>query len=280
MGLDLHAIADECRLDEPRFATETGVAARVAHLAVPVLADLGLRLVRVKLSGQSGTTVQIMAERPDGSMNIEDCEAASQALSPVLDVDDPVSDAYRLEISSPGIDRPLVRASDIIRAIGHEARFEMTTGQGSDGRKRFRGRIEALEGEGLAARLKLQRLDAKPGDTVEIWLPVAEIDEARLVLTDDLIREALRAAKLAEKSAIPEDQAGAGAGPAAEEDPESSMPRRGPGRFAGSKPAPEKSNPGKPGSGKPKPLRPAGVRAEFKKAKPARPVKSPSEPRR
>jgi ribosome maturation factor RimP len=154
----------------------------------------------------------------------------------------------------------------------------MTTGQGSDGRKRFRGRIEALEGEGPAARLKLQRLDAKPGDTVEVWLPVAEIDEARLVLTDDLIREALRAAKLAEKNAIPRDEAGAD--PAAEEGAESSVPRRGPGRFAGSKPDLAKPNPVKPGPGKPKPLRPAGVRAEFKKAKPGRPVKSPSEPRR
>ena len=156
MGLDLHAIADECGLDEPRFATETGVAARIAHLAAPVLADLGFRLVRVKLSAQAGATVQIMAERPDGSMSIEDCEAVSQALSPVLDVDDPVTGAYRLEISSPGIDRPLVRASDIARAIGHEARIEMAVAQSGEfaGRKRFRGRIEAVEGDGREARLE------------------------------------------------------------------------------------------------------------------------------
>jgi ribosome maturation factor RimP len=226
-----------------------------------------LRLVRVRLSGQAGTTVQVMAERPDGSMTIEDCEAASQALSPVLDVDDPINGAYRLEISSPGIDRPLMRASDIIRAIGHEARVEMAIGQGSDGRKRFRGKIETLEGEGPAMRMKLHRSDTKPDETAEVWLPVAEIDEARLVLTDDLIREALRAAKAVEKTATPEGEAGA--------DQTESAPRRGPGRFAENKP-----QFGKPAQGKPKPLLPAGVRAEFKKSKPGRPAKGSSGPGR
>lgn len=274
MELDLRAIADECGLDEPRFATETGVAARVAHLAVPVLADLGLRLVRVRLSGQSGTTVQVMAERPDGSMTIEDCEAASQALSPVLDVDDPINGAYRLEISSPGIDRPLVRASDIARAIGHEARVEMAIGQGSDGRKRFRGKIETLEGEGQALRMKLHRSDTKPDETAEVWLPVAEIDEAKLILTDDLIREALRAAKSAEKDAKPEDATATDQ--AAGEGAEPPAPRRGPGRFASNKPRFGKPEAGKPAQGKPKPLLPAGVRAEFKKSKPGRPVKGSS----
>jgi len=278
LGLDLRAIADECGLDEPRFATETGVAARVAHLAAPVLADLGLRLVRVRLSGQAGTTVQVMAERPDGSMTIEDCEAASQALSPVLDVDDPINGAYRLEVSSPGIDRPLMRASDIVRAIGHEARVEMAVGQGSDGRKRFRGKIETLEGEGPAMRMKLHRSDARPEETPEVWLPVAEIDEARLVLTDDLIREALRAAKSAEKTAAPEGDAGADQ--TAGEGTNPSAPRRGPGRFAGNKPHFGKPGPGKPAQGKPKPLLPAGVRAEFKKSKPGRPVKNSSGPGR
>ncbi len=260
MGLDLHTTSDELGLAEPRFVTETGVAARIAALATPVLADLGFRLVRVKLSAQAGATVQIMAERPDGSMSIEDCEAASQALSPVLDVEDPVKGAYRLEISSPGIDRPLVRISDIARALGHEARIEMAVGQGAElsGRKRFRGRIEALEGEGRAARVKLHRLDAKPDEPVEVSLPVAEIEEAKLVLTEDLIREALRAAKLAEKTATEGDQATdrePGEEPAV-------APRRGPGRFAAPKDRGQK----------PKPLLPAGVRSEFKKAKPTRPA--------
>ena len=257
-------------LDEPRFVSETGVAARIAALAVPVLADLGLRLVRVKLSAQAGATVQIMAERSDGSMSIRDCEAASQALSPVLDVEDPVASAYRLEISSPGIDRPLVRASDIARAIGHEARIEMAVAQSGEfaGRKRFRGQIEALEGEGRAARLKLCRLDAKPGEPSEVWLTVAEIEDAKLVLTEDLIREALRAAKLAENTAIEDNQA-----PDQEPSEEAAAaPRRGPGRFAGPKTAaPQTGRPelGKVKSSKPKPLLPAGIRSEFKKGRPA-----------
>ncbi len=270
MGLDLHSLPDEPGLDEPRFATETGVAARIAALAAPVLADLGFRLVRVKISAQAGATVQIMAERPDGSMSIDDCEAVSQALSPVLDVDDPVGGAYRLEVSSPGIDRPLVRASDIFRALGHEARIEMAVGQTGElaGRKRFRGRIEALEGEGRDARLRLHRLDAKPDEPGDVWLAVAEIEEARLVLTEDLIREALRAAKMAEKNAeaaehAPEAEAGEAQGP--------TPPRRGPGRFAGLKA-------GKPNIGKAKPLLPAGVRSEFKKAKQARPTTAHGKP--
>ena len=94
-------------LDEPRLVSETGVAARVAAIAIPVLEQLGLRLVRVRLLAQNGQTLQIMAERPDGSMSVGDCEAASQALSPELDVADPIPGEYRLEISSPGIDRPL-----------------------------------------------------------------------------------------------------------------------------------------------------------------------------
>jgi ribosome maturation factor RimP len=254
VGRDLTANTDQSGLEEPRLTSETGVAARIAHVAAPVLADLGLRLVRVRLSGQDGATVQIMAERADGSMSIDDCEAASQALSPVLDVDDPVKGAYRLEISSPGLDRPLARISDFIRALGREARIEMAVGQGGElaGRKRFRGLIEAIEGEGKTARLKLRRLDAKPGESEEVFLPVAEIEEAKLVLTEDLIREALRAAKLAEKSA----------GETGEDSP---APRRGPGRFA------------QKGAGqKQKPLLPAGVRSEFKKAKLTRPNGKPS----
>jgi ribosome maturation factor RimP len=208
-------------LAEPRFTTETGVAARIAAISVPVLADLGFRLVRVKLSGQAGTTVQIMAERPDGSMSVGDCETVSQALSPVLDVEDPIPSGYRLEISSPGVDRPLVRLSDFNRARGHEVRIEMAATV--DGRKRFRGIIEGLEAEGHEARVNIRRVDAKPEEPAEVWLRLADIAEAKLVLTDSLIREALRAAKAAAKGSdevMPEP-----------------APRRGPGRFAGSKPA-------------------------------------------
>src|ERR1700727_1461962 len=102
---------DTALLAEPRLVVEPGAAARVSAVAGPVLQGMGYRLGRIKISGEAGCTVQIMAERPDGSMQIEDCEAISRALSPVLDVADPIERAYRLEISSPGIDRPLGRRS-------------------------------------------------------------------------------------------------------------------------------------------------------------------------
>ncbi len=111
---------------EPRLIAETGTAARVAAVVEPVLEGLGYRLVRVRVSATDGCTVQVMAERPDGTMKVEDCEAASRALSPVLDATDPVDRAYRLEISSPGIDRPLVRRSDFERYAGQVVKVEMT----------------------------------------------------------------------------------------------------------------------------------------------------------
>jgi len=112
-------------LAEPRLVTEPGMAARVSAVAGPVLQGMGYRLVRIKVSGEFGCTVQIMAERPDGTMLIEDCEAISKALSPVLDVADPIDRAYRLEISSPGIDRPLVRQSDFNRYANNAVKIEM-----------------------------------------------------------------------------------------------------------------------------------------------------------
>jgi ribosome maturation factor RimP len=184
-------------LDEPRLLLENGVARRIGSVVAPVLRDLGFRLVRVKISGAEGGTLQIMAERPDGSMNVEDCEQASIALSPVLDLEDPISQAYRLEISSPGIDRPLVRISDFKRAVGHEVRIEMAVPVGT--RKRFRGVIEGVEaiGADMTARLRVAAKDDGPGDLAD--LPIKDMDEARLVLTEDLIRVALRREKAAKK---------------------------------------------------------------------------------
>ena len=180
--------------DEPRLIVEQGIAARVASLAAPVLSGLGYRLVRVRVSGTSGMTVQIMAERADGTMAIEDCEAASRALSPVFDAEDPIDREYRLELSSPGIDRPLVRRSDFARYAGHEAKIEMAVGL--DGRKRFRGILLGVEGN--AARLRLRDKDAPEAEGgAEVLLPIADMAEARLVLTDDLIRESLRRGKAA-----------------------------------------------------------------------------------
>ena len=136
--------------NDPRLIAEPGLPARVAAIAEPVIEGLGYRLVRVKVSGADGCTVQIMAERPDGSMTVEDCEDVSRALSPVLDVADPIERAYRLEISSPGLDRPLVRKSDFERYAGHLARIEMEVPV--DGRKRFRGLLLGTEGD--MARLR------------------------------------------------------------------------------------------------------------------------------
>src|ERR1700742_3699668 len=129
---------------KPRLIIEPGLPARVATIVEPVLEQLGYRLVRVRVSGSEGCTVQIRAERPDGSMQIEDCEAVSRALSPVLDIADPIERAYRLEISSPGIDRPLVRRSDFERYAGHLVKIEMAVA--NRGRNRFRGMLAGVEG--------------------------------------------------------------------------------------------------------------------------------------
>src|SRR5213079_1659491 len=144
-------------LAEPRLVVEPGAAARVSAVAGPVLQGMGYRLVRIKISAEAGCTVQIMAERPDGTMQIEDCEAISRALSPVLDAADPIDRAYRLEISSPGIDRPLVRRSDFERFAGQVVKIEMAVA--IEGRRRFRGTLIGLEGD--AARLR--RDDVPPG---------------------------------------------------------------------------------------------------------------------
>jgi ribosome maturation factor RimP len=175
--------------DEPRLITEPGRGARVGALAEPVLAALGYRLVRVRISAFAGCTVQIMAERPDGTMSIEDCEAVSRALSPVLDVADPIEGGYRLEISSPGIDRPLVRRSDFDRYAGHVAHVEMQAP--IDGRRRFRGELAGTEGS--CARIR--RADAAAGEANEILLPIDDMTEAKLVLTDALVSESLRKSK-------------------------------------------------------------------------------------
>ncbi len=181
-------------LDEPRLVVESGVGARIAAVADPVLHGLGYRLVRIKVSGEAGCTVQIMAERPDGSMLIEDCEAVSRALSPVLDVADPIERAYRLEISSPGIDRPLVRRTDFERYAGHLIKIEMAVAH--DGRKRFRGLLGGVEGEGV----HLRRDDPREGEAAEVLLRMEDISEARLVLTDELVAESMRRGKAAERA--------------------------------------------------------------------------------
>jgi ribosome maturation factor RimP len=180
---------------DPRLIVEQGVAARVAAIVEPVLIDSGYQLVRVNVSGLDGCTVQIMAERPDGTMKVEDCETVSRALSPVLDVADPIDRAYRLEVSSPGLDRPLVRRSDFERFAGHELKVEMAVA--INGRKRFRGLLLGVEGE----TARIRRSDAAPGEDNEVVLPIEDMSEAKLVLTDALIAESLRRGKAAEREA-------------------------------------------------------------------------------
>jgi ribosome maturation factor RimP len=171
---------------DKRLITETGVAARVAAIIEPVIEGLGFDLVRVKVTGTNGCTVQVMAERPDGTMSVNDCETVSRAISPVLDLEDPIAQAYNLEISSPGIDRPLVRASDFDRWTGYDAKIELAAPL--DGRKRFRGFIRGTEGD--VVRIELP--DVKEGEERIVRLPLADLGDARLVLTDELVRESLR----------------------------------------------------------------------------------------
>ena len=181
--------------EDDRIVRESGIDARIASIVSPVLRGMGFRLVRVRLSGQNGLTLQIMAERDDGTMTVEDCEEVSRAVSPALDVADPVEKAYHLEVSSPGIDRPLVRKSDFSAWAGHQVKMETSVLVAE--RKRFKGRIaEAGESDVLIER------DAPPaGGEAAVRVPYEAIAEARLVLTDDLIREALSKDNQARKEA-------------------------------------------------------------------------------
>jgi ribosome maturation factor RimP len=180
---------------EPRLVIVPGLPARVAAIAEPVIESLGYRLVRVKVSNSEGATLQIMAERPDGTMTVEDCETISRTLSPILDENDPIEKAYRLEVSSPGIDRPLVRKSDFDRAAGHLVRIEMEIA--AHGRKRFRGHLVGTEGN--MARLK--RDEVPDGEDAEVLLQIEDMGDAKLVLTDELVRDALRGEKSAKRDA-------------------------------------------------------------------------------
>jgi ribosome maturation factor RimP len=173
-------------MSDARIIIESGVEAKVANIIEPEIEDLGYRLVRVKLSNINGATLQIMAERPDGTMNVAGCEEVSRAISPVLDIEDPISQAYHLEISSPGIDRPLVRLSDFVTWVGHTAKLE--THQIVNGRKRYKGMIISVAGNDITFR----REAPNEGEDPEFVLPITEIKDAKLVMTDDLITEALK----------------------------------------------------------------------------------------
>ena len=177
-------------MTDDRLTRESGLEARIAHIVEPVIADLGCQLVRVRISGLNGMTVQIMAERPDGTMAIEDCERISREISPVLDAEDPISRDYHLEVSSPGIDRPLTRAADFEGHAGQVAKIEMAVAVA--GRKRYRGILLGLHDGKVGMRLEDggKRAAKDTGETGEVWLSAADIAEAKLVLTDALIAAA------------------------------------------------------------------------------------------
>lgn len=180
-------------LHEERLTRESGVEARVASIVESVVVPAGFRLVRVRLTGLNGATLQIMVERPDGSMSVDECEEISRLVSPALDVDDPIDKAYHLEISSPGIDRPLVRKSDFARWAGHQLKVE-TSVLVAD-KKRFKGRLASVSDDGII----VERETTGYGEETAVTLPWDTISDARLVLTDDLIRDALREDKKARK---------------------------------------------------------------------------------
>lgn len=181
--------------NDDRIIKETGVEARIAQIIASALRGGGFRLVRIRLTGQNGLTLQIMAERPDGTMTVEDCEELSRLVSPVLDVEDPIEKAYHLEVSSAGIDRPLVRKSDFEVAKGHLVKIE-TSMMVAD-RKRFRGRIGEVDEDGVT----IERDQASYGDEPTVKVPFEALAEARLILTDDLVRDALQKDKKARQEA-------------------------------------------------------------------------------
>ena len=184
-----------------RFIRETGLAASIADLVEPSLEDMGFRLVRVQLMGREhAQTVQIMADRPDGTISIDDCEMISRQLSPLLDAFDPIPSAYRLEISSPGIDRPLVRAADFEDWSGYEAKIELR--ELLDGRRRFRGILEGFDNSEVRIEVELDQIGRQI-----LGLPIELIESARLVLTDELVQESLRRSKQPIREFDPEDAA-------------------------------------------------------------------------
>ena len=172
--------------DDDRLITETGTDAKIAAVIGPVIQDLDFRLVRIRMINNNGPVMQIMAERHDGTMSVGDCESISRAISPVLDIEDPVHTAYALEVSSPGIDRPLVRRCDFENWVGHVAKLE--TRYLVNNRKRFRGILIRLDGDDLI----LRRDSIAPGEEKDAIIPLESIGEARLILTDDLVRAALK----------------------------------------------------------------------------------------
>ena len=160
---------------------------RLAEIIGPVLTDMGFELVRVRLMGGNTATLQIMAQRPDGGIEVDECAEISTAVSATLDVEDPIEDAYTLEVSSPGIDRPLTRLKDFEDWDGYVAKLE--TAEMIDGRKRFKGTLQGVEDGEVLIEIEVN------GQPTIIGLQFDWLTDAKLVLTDDLIRDVLKARK-------------------------------------------------------------------------------------
>jgi len=178
----------------PYGPKEKAILTALAHLEpilTPAIEAAGFKLVRLRLLGGKRKTIQVMAERPDGTMNVDDCAELSHALSEFLDAEDPIEGEYVLEVSSPGIDRPLTRITDFARWSGHEAKLELTAPD-ANGRKRFKGLLLGLDGNDVVFETDGQRLS----------IPFRAIAEAKLVLTDKLIQEDLKARKRAQQENV------------------------------------------------------------------------------
>jgi ribosome maturation factor RimP len=169
----------------PDLIAKSAVDRRIAGLIAPVITDMGFELVRIRVMGGTSPTLQIMAQRPDGTIEVDDCGEISTAVSALLDVEDPIAEAYTLEVSSPGIDRPLTRLKDFDQWIGYEAKIE--TEELIDGRRRFKGQLAGTEGDEVLITLD--------DSDVTIGLKFDWLSDAKLVLTDDLIRDVLRGRK-------------------------------------------------------------------------------------
>jgi ribosome maturation factor RimP len=166
---------------------KTAIDRRMAEIVSPVIEDMGFELVRIRLQGGNQPVLQIMADKPDGGIEVDDCAEISNAVSATLDVEDPILDAYTLEVSSPGIDRPLTRLKDFENFEGYEAKIE--TAELIDGRRRFKGELAGIEGDEVLINIP------EGSETITIGLQFDWLSDAKLVLTDDLIKEMLRQRK-------------------------------------------------------------------------------------
>ena len=166
---------------------KTAIDRRLADLIGPVIEGLGFELVRIRLMGGKTRILQIMVDRPDGGIEVDECATCSTAISAVMDVEDPIEDNYILEVSSPGIDRPLTRLKDFDMWVDYEARLETT--ELIDGRRRFKGVLQGTEGDEVLIEIE------EGGETLTIGLQFDWLSDAKLLLTDELIAEVLRQRK-------------------------------------------------------------------------------------